>query len=167
MAFWDVDAPATLAAVEANVFHPFRSLIPEYDYIFTYGGGPPVVRALSAAGRACLSSDLQRARTRTRIIPCLLTVRKQCDLVFVGNRLPDREKRVEDFFLAAAEQAPEFTIRPGRRRVGREGAAAECPLAGACGYERPQRGELFSAHGAEPESRIDGERWLLAADARV
>jgi spore maturation protein CgeB len=28
--------------------------------------------------------------------------------VFVGNRLPDREKRVEDFFLRAAELAPEF-----------------------------------------------------------
>ena len=43
VAFWDVDAPATLAGVEANVLHPFRCVIPEYDYIFTYGGGPPVV----------------------------------------------------------------------------------------------------------------------------
>jgi spore maturation protein CgeB len=31
-----------------------------------------------------------------------------CDLAFVGNRLPDREKRVESFFLRAAELAPEF-----------------------------------------------------------
>jgi len=31
----------------------------------------------------------------------------QCDLAFVGNRLPDRERRVEDFFLAAAEAARE------------------------------------------------------------
>src|SRR5689334_7254706 len=43
VAFWDVDAPATLASVEANVLHPFRSLIPEYDYVFTYGGGPPII----------------------------------------------------------------------------------------------------------------------------
>jgi hypothetical protein len=29
-------------------------------------------------------------------------------MVFVGNRLPDREKRVEQLFLAAAQMAPEF-----------------------------------------------------------
>jgi len=38
---------------------------------------------------------------------------KACDLVFVGNRLPDRERRVEDFFLAAAQQAPEFKFALG------------------------------------------------------
>ena len=32
----------------------------------------------------------------------------QCDLLFVGNRLPDRERRVEEFFLRAADLAPEF-----------------------------------------------------------
>jgi len=31
-----------------------------------------------------------------------------CDLAFVGNRLPDRERRVEEFLLRAAELAPEF-----------------------------------------------------------
>ncbi len=31
-----------------------------------------------------------------------------CDLAFVGHRLPDREKRVEQFFLRAAELAPEM-----------------------------------------------------------
>src|SRR5215470_9490403 len=43
VAFWDVDAPATLARVEENPDDPFRRLIPKYDFIFTYGGGPPVV----------------------------------------------------------------------------------------------------------------------------
>ena len=37
----------------------------------------------------------------------------QCDLVFVGNRLPDRERRVEEFFLRAAELAPEFQFALG------------------------------------------------------
>jgi spore maturation protein CgeB len=31
----------------------------------------------------------------------------------VGNRLPDREARVEEFFLAAAERAPEFQFLLG------------------------------------------------------
>src|SRR4051812_17744092 len=42
-AFWDVDAPATLDQIAANPDYPFRKLIPTYDIVFTYGGGPPVV----------------------------------------------------------------------------------------------------------------------------
>ena len=33
-----------------------------------------------------------------------------CDLLFLGNRLPDRERRVEQFFLRAAELAPEMSF---------------------------------------------------------
>ncbi|HYE38776.1 MAG TPA: glycosyltransferase, partial [Ramlibacter sp.] len=33
--------------------------------------------------------------------------RFECDLAFLGNRLPDREARVEEFFLRAAAQLPE------------------------------------------------------------
>src|SRR2546425_3759413 len=43
VAFWDVDAPATLSRVEQNPSHPFRVLIPRYDCIFTYGGGERVI----------------------------------------------------------------------------------------------------------------------------
>src|SRR5438552_2217647 len=43
IAFWDVDAPATLARVKNHAADPFRPLIERYDYIFTYGGGPGVV----------------------------------------------------------------------------------------------------------------------------
>src|SRR5690349_16218879 len=43
VAFWDVDAPATLDRVRRDPADPFRSLIPRYDVIFTYGGGHPVV----------------------------------------------------------------------------------------------------------------------------
>ena len=47
----------------------------------------------------------RRRTTRSQPIP-----RFACDLLFVGNRLPDREKRVEDFFLRAAELAPEMNF---------------------------------------------------------
>jgi spore maturation protein CgeB len=43
--FWDVDAPATLSRVETNPADPFRTLIPKYDAIFTYGGGQAVIAA--------------------------------------------------------------------------------------------------------------------------
>ena len=112
VAFWDVDAPATLASVESNVFHPFRSLIPEYDYIFTYGGGPPVIEHYERLGARVCHPIYNAVEPKTHH-PVKADREKKCDLVFVGNRLPDREKRVEDFFLAAAEQAPEFQFALG------------------------------------------------------
>src|SRR5215471_16805952 len=42
VAYWDVDAPATLDRVAAKPADPFRPLVPRYDVVFTYGGGPPV-----------------------------------------------------------------------------------------------------------------------------
>ena len=106
VAFWDVDAPATLASVEADPKHPLREWVREYDYIFTYGGGAPVVEHyLKLGARAChpIYNALDpETHYPVEADPCL-----SCDLVFVGNRLPDRERRVEEFFLAAAEMAPE------------------------------------------------------------
>src|SRR4051812_2569019 len=53
--FWDVDAPATLARVEANAADPFRHLVPRYDLVLTYGGGDPVVQRYEALGaRGCI-----------------------------------------------------------------------------------------------------------------
>lgn len=107
VAFWDVDAPATLARVEGSATDPFRALIPEYDYIFTYGGGAPIVEQYLALGaRAC--HPIYNALDPDTHHPVQPQAELACDLVFVGNRLPDRERRVEEFFLAAAERAPEF-----------------------------------------------------------
>ena len=109
VAFWDVDAPATLARVEADPGDPFRRLIPQYDFIFTYGGGAPVVRHYSALGaRNChpIYNALE-AGTHHPVPPDPALL---CDLLFVGNRLPDREQRVEEFFLRAAELAPEMNF---------------------------------------------------------
>src|SRR5690348_5535124 len=54
VAFWDVDAPATLDRVHADPRDPFAALIPVYDFIFTYGGGDPVVKAYKSLGaRQC------------------------------------------------------------------------------------------------------------------
>jgi spore maturation protein CgeB len=109
VAFWDVDAPATLARVEENHSDPFRPRIPQYDFIFTYGGGPPVVdHYLALAAKNChpiynaLEPETHHSVSKDATLAC--------DLVFVGHRLPDREKRVDDFFLRAAELAPEFSF---------------------------------------------------------
>ncbi len=106
-AFWDVDAPATLARVENNPADPFRELIPEYDFIFTYGGGPPVVEHyLKLGARNC--HPIYNALDPDTHHPVAKDVAYECDLVLVANRLPDRERRVEQFFLRAAELAPDL-----------------------------------------------------------
>jgi spore maturation protein CgeB len=104
-----VDAPATLARVEADRSDPFRALIPEYDFIFTYGGGPPVIdHYLKLRARNC--HPIYNALDPHTHRPTRPDLSLRCDLVFVGNRLPDRERRVEQFFLAAAELAPEMSF---------------------------------------------------------
>lgn len=105
VAFWDVDAPATLDRVGGDADDPFRALIPRYDFIFTYGGGDPVVRAYESLGaRACV--PIYNALDPATHFPVAREARFQADLGFLGNRLPDREKRVEEFFLRAAELLP-------------------------------------------------------------
>ena len=104
-AFWDVDAPATLARVETDP-DPFRSLIPEYDFIFTYGGGPRVVEHyLRLGARSC--HPIYNGLDPHAHYPVPKDFSLECDLALVANRLPDREQRVERFFLQAAELAPE------------------------------------------------------------
>lgn len=105
-AFWDVDAPATLQRVKENSDDPFRSLIPEYDYIFTYGGGEPVIEQYKALGaKECI--PIYNALDPATHHSLAEQDKFKCDLAFLGNRLPDREKRVEEFFLKAASLLPD------------------------------------------------------------
>jgi spore maturation protein CgeB len=104
--FWDVDAPATLARVEENLGDPFRQLIPQYDFIFTYGGGSAIVEHYIRLGaRNC--HPIYNALDPDTHHPVSADPALTCDLVFVGHRLPDRERRVDNFFLAAADLAAE------------------------------------------------------------
>jgi spore maturation protein CgeB len=112
VAFWDVDAPATLARVDENADDPFRKLIPLYDFIFTYGGGQPVIDHYRQLGaKNCY--PIYNALDPDTHFPVPSGPQFQCDLAFVGNRMPDREARVQQFFFAAAEQAPEFQFLLG------------------------------------------------------
>jgi spore maturation protein CgeB len=103
--YWDVDAPATLDRLEANPADPLRALVPRYDMVLTYGGGEPVVRAYAAVGaRSCV--PVYNALDPSTHHPVGPDARFQADLGFLGNRLPDREARVEQFLLASAERLP-------------------------------------------------------------
>lgn len=103
--FWDVDAPATLGRMEADPSDRLRALVAGYDFVFTYGGGDPVVeryRALGAERCIPIYNALDEATHR----PVPPDPRFQADLAFLGNRLPDREARVEEFFFRAVASAP-------------------------------------------------------------
>ncbi len=112
VAFWDVDAPATLERVAANPADPFRPLIPRYDLILTYGGGEPVIEGYRAWGaRSCI--PVYNALDPETHYPVPPAPRFAGELGFLGNRLPDREQRVKDFFLAAARELPGETFLLG------------------------------------------------------
>jgi spore maturation protein CgeB len=100
--FWDVDAPATLARVTPR----FASLVPEFDLVLTYGGGDPVVAGYLALGaRDCV--PVYNALDPETHHPAPPEPIFEADVAFIGNRLPDREARVDEFLLGAAELAPE------------------------------------------------------------
>ncbi|HVP64533.1 MAG TPA: glycosyltransferase [candidate division Zixibacteria bacterium] len=112
VAWWDVDAPATLDSVHSDPHKPFRFCIPQYDLIFTYGGGAPVVEQYLALGaRNCY--PIYNALDPDTHFPAEPRDDWRCDLLLVANRLPDRERRIEEFFLRAARLAPEMTFLLG------------------------------------------------------
>ena len=102
--FWDVDAAATLDEMRAED-HPVRRALRQLDLVLTYGGGPPVVEAYERFGAArCV--PIYNALDPVTHHPVEPDPRFAADLSFLGNRLPDREVRVEQFFLEPAAALP-------------------------------------------------------------
>jgi spore maturation protein CgeB len=89
-----------------------------------------------------------------------------CDLGFLGNRLPDREARVEEFFLRAAALAPDRQfllggsgwddkpMPPNVRRIGHVGTAAHnaffCSGLATLNINR----ESMARYGFSPPTRV-------------
>jgi spore maturation protein CgeB len=103
--FWDVDAAATLDEMRRAPDHPVRRALGSLDMVLTYGGGPPVVRAYGEFGAArCV--PVYNALDPSTHFPVEPDPRFAGDLSFLGNRLPDREARVEQFFLEPSAMLP-------------------------------------------------------------
>jgi spore maturation protein CgeB len=106
VAFWDVDAPATLDRLDGDPDDPFRLCIPRYDLVLTYGGGAPVVaRYASFGARRCI--PIYNGFDPATHHPVAPDARFRSDVSFLGNRLPDRESRVDALFVEAARMLPE------------------------------------------------------------
>ena len=155
-----------LTACNTNPDDPFRQLIPRYDLILTYGGGAPVISAYRSARGAAVRADLQRVDPTTHH-PVAADPRFAADLSFLGNRLPDREARVDEFFLRAAAALPEQRFVLGGSGWRDKPLPANVTLCRPRLHARPQRLQLHAARGAERQSRKHGELRLLAGDARV
>jgi spore maturation protein CgeB len=112
LVFLDVDAPATLAEMAAAPDHPVRRALRLLDHVMTYGGGDPVVRAYRGFGaRAC--TPVYNALDPATHHPAPPEARFAADLALLANRLPDREARVEEFFLRPAALLPEHRFLLG------------------------------------------------------
>ena len=163
--FWDVDAPATLDRLAHDPSDPFHALIPRYDLVLTYGGGEPVVEAYTAVGaRRCV--PIYNALDPATHFPVPPDPRFAADLGFLGNRLPDRERRVEEFFLAAAAARPQEQfllggngwddkpMTPNVRRVGhlytRDHNAFNCTPRAVLNISR----DSMARYGFSPATRV-------------
>ncbi|EQB12936.1 CgeB family protein [Novosphingobium lindaniclasticum] len=103
--YWDVDAAATLDEMRADASHPVLRALPDLDMVLTYGGGPPVVEAYEGFGAArCI--PVYNALDPDTHHPVPRDERFAADLGLLANRLPDREARIEEFFLRPAGQLP-------------------------------------------------------------
>src|SRR5439155_21389934 len=105
-AYWDVDAPATLDRIAADREDPVRALSPAYALVLTYGGGPPVVAGYRRFGARCCV-PIYNGLDPTTHHPVPPEPRFACDLGLVANRLPDRESRIEEYFIEVAADLPD------------------------------------------------------------
>jgi spore maturation protein CgeB len=107
--FWDVDSPATLARMGEDPLDPFRAVVAQYEAVLSYGGGPSCRDGYLEFGARAYHNIYNALDPETHH-PVDPDLRLKCDVLFLGNRLPDREARVEELFLAAAELAPESSF---------------------------------------------------------
>ncbi len=171
VAFLDMDAPTTLDRIQNDPEDSFRPLIPEYDFILTRGGGAPVVNGYLATG-AVECVPIYPALDSHAHFPVPAEERFAADLGFLGDRTPDLEARVEEFFLQPASKSPDLkfvlggngwhdkTLPPNVSYPGhiythehnafncapRAVLSVNCASAARCGFSPPQR--LFEAAGA-------------------
>lgn len=163
--FWDVDAPATLSRMEADDADPLGALASRFDLVLTYGGGDPVVERYRALGAADCFPVYNALDPETHF-PVEPDARFECDLAFLGNRLPDREARVEEFFLNPARLAPDVrfllagsgwedkALPPNVRRLGHVGTSDHNALNATPLAVLNVSRESMAANGFSPATRV-------------
>jgi spore maturation protein CgeB len=163
--FWDVDAPATLAEMEADERHPLRARISGFDLVLTYGGGRPVIDRYRALGASeCI--PVYNALDPSTHHPVAPDPQLRCEMVFLGNRLPDREARVEEFFFGPVQALTEHTFllggsgweqranQPNLRYLGHVTPQQHNALNCSAGCVLNVSRESMAANGFSPATRV-------------
>ena len=112
--------------------------------------------AYERARRAALRADLQRARSRTHH-PVPPDPRFAADLGFLGNRLPDREARVEEFFLRRRARC-----RERRFLLGGSGWDDK-PMPANVRYARPRLHRAITTRSTRAAAVLNVNRDSMAA----
>ena len=107
-AFYDIDTPVTLAALEAGTCaYLSPDLIPGYGSYLSFTGGPTLDRLRERYGSpdpralfCCVDPDLYRPRADA----------KRWDLSYLGTYSPDRQPVLERLLLEPARRVPELTF---------------------------------------------------------
>ena len=104
---WDVDSPATIHRMRAHrQTDPLADACCGYDAILSYGGGRRAQEGFVEFGARAYYSMYNGLDPETHY-PVAPDPSLACDVAFLGNRLPDREARVQELFFRAAELAPD------------------------------------------------------------
>lgn len=114
IAFWDMNPAATLQRLSDDRNDPLRVLIPQYDVIFTYGGGSAVVEAYHAL-RAQNCVPVYHAFDPQTHHPVAASPVFGGMLGFLDDYLADHEARVDEFFFKAARRLPAEPLVLGGR----------------------------------------------------
>ncbi len=103
---WDVDAPATIGRMRSAPDSDALALSAGgYDAILTYGGGPMARQGFLEFGARAYYSMYNGLDPETHH-PVAADPKLRCDVAFLGNRLPDREARVDELFFRGAALSP-------------------------------------------------------------
>jgi spore maturation protein CgeB len=127
--FWDVDAPATLAALDDGREPVLREALEDFDAVLTYGGGPPVIAAYRARG-ARFVRPIYNAVDPATHHPAAPEPRFEADLALLANRLPDREDRLRAFFIDVARRLPSLRFVLGGNGWGPDDVPENVTLLG-------------------------------------
>ncbi len=104
-AFYDIDTPVTLAAIErGDCAYLSSEIIPGYDVYLSFTGGPTLQRIeqrYGAPAARALYCSVDPAAYRP------LDVAKRWDLTYLGTYSPDRQPTLEALLLEPARQCPE------------------------------------------------------------
>ena len=164
-AFLDVDAPATLAELRTDSTHPLHASLRRLDLVLTYGGGEPVVRAYRGFGaRVCM--PIYNALDPATHHPVPAEPGYAATLSLLANRLPDREARIEEFFLRPAVQLSaesfllggsgwhEKRVPPNVRTIGHVPTAAHNALNVSARAVLNVARDSMAATGFSPATRV-------------